>query len=150
MEKLFFTLFLTLFLTSFLFFGAYAQEEGAVLDQLPQAPQNLQQDQKDAEKSNKTDSEKMDKMERDKYEPRISDKWFRGNYLIYDCEKGNFICVNLFSFNQCQSQREEDKKQKQTHLRCAPFKKFPTQKKCFAEQYRQIENQKPKVFCSHF
>lgn len=93
------------------------------------------------------DTEGMDAIERNKYEPRISNKWFRGSYLIYDCSRGNFICVNYQGFVRCGEEREEDKKKSRSGLRCAPFKKFSTQELCFKEQYRQIENQKPKIFC---
>ncbi|MAF78833.1 MAG: hypothetical protein CME63_07940 [Halobacteriovoraceae bacterium] len=95
----------------------------------------------------KHDTEGMDQIERERYEPRISNKWFRGSYLIYDCSRGNYICVNYQSFYKCTNEREEDKKESRPALRCAPFKKFATQEKCFGEQYRQIQNQKPKVFC---
>lgn len=98
-------------------------------------------------KAPKHDTEDMDKIERERYEPRISNKWFRGSYLIYDCLQGNFACVNYQSFVRCTDEREEDKKESRPSLKCAPFKKFSSQEKCFKEQYRQIQNQKPKVFC---
>ena len=101
----------------------------------------------DQNKAQKHDTEDMDKIERERYEPRISNKWFRGSYLIYDCLQGNFACVNYQSFVRCTDEREEDKKESRQTLKCAPFKKFSSQEKCFKEQYRQIQNQKPKVFC---
>ncbi len=97
--------------------------------------------------SDSHDTEGMDRIEREKYEPRISNKWFRGSYLIYDCTRGNFVCVNYQGFVRCGDEREEDKKKSRPALRCAAFKKFKTQESCFKEQYRQIENQKPRVFC---
>ena len=93
------------------------------------------------------ETEDLDQIQRERYEPRISNKWFRGSYLIYDCEKGNFACVNKTGLQRCEREREEDKKESKPNLRCAFFKKFPTQEDCFKEQYRQINNQKPRVYC---
>lgn len=95
------------------------------------------------------DTEGMDSIERQKYEPRVSNKWFRGSYLIYDCEKANFACVNQVGWDLCHEQREDDKKQSKFQLRCAPFKMFATQEKCFAEQYRQVQNKKPPLYCTN-
>lgn len=107
------------------------------------------QSEKKEKPADSTDSQTMDTIERKKYEPRISNKWFRGNYLIYDCARRNFVCVNAQSFGRCEKEREEDKKKMVPSLRCAPFKMFKSQKECFKEQYRQIENQKPKVYCQN-
>lgn len=96
-----------------------------------------------------SDTENMDVIVRRKYEPRISNKWFRGSGLIYDCVRGNFVCVNYKSYKKCIQQRDEDKKNAIPRLRCAPFREFKTQKECFKEQYRQIENQKPKIYCQN-
>jgi len=117
-----------------------------------QVPSNMKDKDKDKDKEKMAASsgaEKMDTIERKKQEPRISNKWFRGNYLIYDCTRGNFVCVNSQSFERCEKEREEDKKNVIPSLRCTPFKMFKSQKECFKEQYRQIENQKPKVYCQN-
>lgn len=96
------------------------------------------------------DQEKTrDELQQQKEEPRISNKWYRGNYLIYDCAKGSFICVNSVSFEYCENQRKEDIDNRYPTLRCAPLKRFESQKKCFDVQYKSIHNQLPKAFCSH-
>ncbi len=133
--------------------SSQAQEESQKEVQEVQGPQESKTEEiKNGETKNDeapitNDTEGMDRIEREKYEPRISNKWFRGSYLIYDCQRGNFVCVNYQGFVRCGEERDEDKKKSRPALRCAAFKKFKTQEACFKEQYRQIENQKPKVFC---
>lgn len=89
----------------------------------------------------------VDRIQKEKDEPRLSNKWFRGESLIYDCEKGHFACVNEVSFYRCQRERQEDKEENRPNMRCSPFKTFKTQKACFEEQYKIIHNQLPKIFC---
>jgi hypothetical protein len=89
----------------------------------------------------------VDRIQKEKEEPRISNKWFRGSNLIYDCENGHYACVNEVSFYRCQRERQEDKEENRSGLRCSPFKSFKTQKKCFEKQYKIIHNQLPKMFC---
>ena len=81
---------------------------------------------------------------------RISPKYYRGEYLIFDCQDLHFACVNLEGFQLCQEWRREDLQKKRLQLKCAPLKKFPSQKACFKEQEKQIARPKTKkVFCSH-
>lgn len=89
----------------------------------------------------------VDRIEKEKEEPRLSNKWFRGPSLIYDCEKGHYACVNEVSFYRCERERQEDKEDNRADLRCTPFKTFKTQKECFEKQYTIIHNQLPKMFC---
>lgn len=93
--------------------------------------------------------DELDDIDRSKQEPRLSNKWFRGNYLVYDCDDGHFACVNENSFIKCENQRTERIEEKDPQLGCAPLKKFKTQKNCFEVQYKKLHNQLPKVFCLH-
>ncbi len=82
-------------------------------------------------------------------EPRISNKWFQGNYLVYDCDKGFFACVNNTSYSLCSSQRTTRIEERNPALGCAPLKRFNTQEECFKVQYQKLHNQMPKLFCIH-
>lgn len=106
-------------------------------------------DEKDSDKMSIDEESSRDTMVKQKDEPRISNKWYRGNYLIYDCSKGNYICVNDISFLECQDQRQADLDERRISLRCAPLKRFDSQDECFKVQYEKIHNQLPKIFCSH-
>lgn len=105
--------------------------------------------EKDDEKMTVEEEGSRDQLQKAKEEPRISNKWYRGNYLIYDCSKGNYICVNDISFLTCGDQREADINERLTNLRCAPLKRFDSQEECFKVQYEKIHNQMPKLFCTH-
>lgn len=91
----------------------------------------------------------VDKFARQKEEPRISNKWFRGSFLIYDCVKGHFACVNQVSFYKCEEQRAEDIEENRPRLRCSPFKSFKEYESCIAMNYKKMHNQLPKLYCVH-
>jgi hypothetical protein len=93
------------------------------------------------------EEKKRDVLQQKLEEPRLSNKWFRGNYLIYDCDKGFFACVNNTSFEKCKYQRMKRKERREVGLACAPLKRFDTQKACFKVQYEKMHNQVPKLFC---
>lgn len=95
-------------------------------------------------------TESMDEIARKKLEPRVSDKYYLGEYLIYDCKDKHFACVNIDSFKLCTQWRDEDKEERRRKLRCAPLTQFETQEKCFEAQYQQIYNQKLKLVCTNF
>lgn len=104
---------------------------------------------KDSDKMTEEEEGSRDQLQKQKEEPRISNKWYRGNYLIYDCSKGNYVCVNDISFLNCGDQRQADIDARVTNLKCAPLKRFGSQEDCFKAQYSKIHNQMPKLFCTH-
>ena len=79
---------------------------------------------------------------------QISIGYFSGEYLIYDCWKGNFACVDAESFEDCQESRNHSIKISEFKLPCAPLKKFPHFDDCEEAQYKEIESPKKKVFCN--
>lgn len=69
------------------------------------------------------------------YDPRvdlISDKYQAGQFLIYDCEEGHWVCVLEEYFKNCQSNRSKEQ-QLPDELRysCAPIGSFPNKISCF-------------------
>ena len=91
--------------------------------------------------------EKLDDMNRKIEEPRISNKYYRGQYFIYDCMDHHFGCVNDQSFEECGNWRKADLENRRRLLRCAPLKKFKNQKECFKQQQLQVNNPRAKLFC---
>ena len=83
----------------------------------------------------------------DATEPAISRDYYQGEFLIYDCEKGSFVCVNERGFQMCKGKREGDRYLKKISYRCAPLKKYKTQKDCFAAQLKFVNHPKKKSFC---
>ncbi|WP_127717282.1 hypothetical protein [Halobacteriovorax sp. HLS] len=84
---------------------------------------------------------------RRRLEPRISDKYYRGRYLIYDCVNRHYVCINLPSFYNCQEERLKEIEAKSVLLSCAPLKQFKTQKECFDVNYSLIHRITNKSFC---
>jgi hypothetical protein len=61
----------------------------------------------------------------------ISEKYFAGAFLIYDCEEKHFVCVLPEDYKTCEDQREKAIKNKEKYLPCAPLGEFPTKRSCF-------------------
>jgi hypothetical protein len=78
---------------------------------------------------------------------QISIGYFSGEYLIYDCIKGNFACVDAESFEDCQESRGHFIKISEPKLPCVPLKKFPHFEDCEVAQYKEIESPRKKEFC---
>jgi hypothetical protein len=77
----------------------------------------------------------------------ISNTYRNGEYLIYDCKKRHFACVNNESFAYCKNKRKESFELRQSHHPCAPLKKFKEQELCFKKQVELIGQVPNKKFC---
>ena len=99
------------------------------------------------DESNLLNKEEKDETLRRRLEPRLSRKYYRGRYLIYDCESRFYACVNLPSYFNCKELREKQKDRKEVLLSCAPLKQFKTQKECFDTNYSLIHRVTNKSFC---
>jgi hypothetical protein len=84
------------------------------------------------------------------YDPRvdvISDEYEAGAFLIYDCEKGAWICVLEKYAQGCLKRREEQLMQKKNHLSCALIEELPTKKSCFQKQLFMLSQNMGTRFC---
>lgn len=71
-----------------------------------------------------------------------------GPFLIYNCEKGHWSCVSEARNEDCQKQREEDKKRKDVfRYRCASIEKQASDKACFQRQLFNVSNNLGTRFC---
>lgn len=135
--------------------GTFAEEQATTKksDKSVDAPANVAKDEKalskEQDKMTLEEEQNRGELQKSIEEPRISNKWFRGNYLIYDCDKGFYACVNNRSFIQCTDQRTIRIEERRPALGCAPLKRFDSQKECFKVQYAKMHNQVPKIFCVH-
>ncbi|PIK15286.1 hypothetical protein [Halobacteriovorax sp. JY17] len=96
--------------------------------------------------------EMLNKAEKDavlrrRLEPRISEKYYLGRFLIYDCEDRHFACVNLPSFFNCEEKREIEKENKNVFFSCAPLKQYKTLKDCTDAYMGFIYRRTNKAFC---
>ena len=64
----------------------------------------------------------------------ISEKYFAGAFLIYDCEENHWVCVLKEDYKKCEEKRESSKNLREKHLPCAPVGEFPTKRSCFQRQ----------------
>lgn len=80
---------------------------------------------------------------------QISQEYYSGPNLIYDCKKGSFICVDDDNVKECEFKREEAKKYYRTYLACASFKRFHDTKECQAYQQKKVNNPEGKRYCIH-
>ena len=80
---------------------------------------------------------------------QVSNEYYSGPNLIYDCLKKSYICVDDDNAKECQQNRDKAKKEFKTNLSCAVFKRFETIKKCQAYQQVKVNNPEGKRYCVH-
>jgi len=84
---------------------------------------------------------------RKRLEPRISDKYYLGRFLIYDCEYRHFACVNVEGFFSCSGSRDTEIQNKETLLSCAPLKQYESLEECTNAYLGFIYRRTSKSFC---
>lgn len=78
---------------------------------------------------------------------RIDENFRAGEYLIYDCGKKAFTCVDENSFDTCKLRREESRDKNRRVLLCAPLKKFSNRESCLLYNYELIQKAHTEKFC---
>ncbi len=78
---------------------------------------------------------------------QINDHYKAGSYLIYDCWRGFYTCVDEDGFKNCREKRQEDMNKKKGEYSCAPLNKFPTKTVCAQKNYEVVEALAKKRFC---
>lgn len=77
----------------------------------------------------------------------ISDKYIAGEYLIYDCQEGHWVCVMEAFSRECEKVREEDRHLGKIRARCAPLKQMPSKRSCFQRQLFLVGQNYGDRFC---
>ena len=77
----------------------------------------------------------------------VSDEFFSGPYLIFDCRNQTFICVSESGFDACRNMRQTAIKNNKRILDCAPLKLYPNFNACGDAAQDAIDRQVPKNFC---
>lgn len=80
---------------------------------------------------------------------QISQKYYSGATLIYDCARGSFICVDEDGVKDCEAERKAAKEKYLSNLACAVFKTFPSIKECTKYQQTKVNNPEGKKYCVH-
>jgi hypothetical protein len=74
-------------------------------------------------------------------------KYSAGEYLIYDCERKHFACIDKSSQENCVEERAFALAQKLPSLPCAPLKKYTDKTACVHENYKVVDINALKRFC---
>jgi hypothetical protein len=77
----------------------------------------------------------------------ISDKYYAGSWLIYDCKEGHWVCVLEEYYKTCEDERKQGITAKEKHLPCAPIGGFPTKRSCFQRELYLTGNAHGNRFC---
>lgn len=78
---------------------------------------------------------------------KIDEHYRAGEYLIFDCKKKAYTCVDENSNETCKLRREESKAKGIRPYLCAPLKKFADREKCLVENYKVVEAVNFERFC---
>lgn len=79
---------------------------------------------------------------------RIDEKYSGGKYLIFNCEKSHFACVDYYSFLNCAEERKQAFNKKSTVLPCAPLLKLEDKTFCIKKNYELVYLNAAKRFCA--
>jgi hypothetical protein len=91
------------------------------------------------------DSELMAEMRKNNYQ--IDWKYNAGEYLIFDCDRNHYACVNDEGNNNCLEERKFAIETKEIKYPCAPLKKFSDKKTCVKKNYQIVDLNAIRAFC---
>lgn len=77
----------------------------------------------------------------------LDDKYKGGPYLIYDCERKHYACVDVDGHELCKTARQKSIDEKAKEYACAPLKMFDEKTKCVLKNYEVMERNAWKRFC---
>lgn len=78
---------------------------------------------------------------------QIDWKYKGGEYLIYDCERIHYACVNIDGFQNCKEERNYAVETKAPKYPCVPLKKYEDKKSCVKKNYEVVDRNVVKRFC---
>lgn len=74
-------------------------------------------------------------------------KYLAGEYLIYDCERQHYVCVNVTGNENCEEERKYAIEKKLEIYPCAPLQKFADKKSCVLKDYEVVDRMAARRFC---
>lgn len=74
-------------------------------------------------------------------------KYVAGEFLIYDCTRGHYACVNFESNLNCIQERNYAIERKMKKYPCAALAKFSNKKLCVEKNYKIVDINAPRRFC---
>lgn len=74
-------------------------------------------------------------------------KYHAGQFLIYDCDRKHYACVDSDGFDKCTTARNKSKAEKAKKYSCAPISKYENKEACVLANYKVLESLALKRFC---
>ena len=78
---------------------------------------------------------------------QIDWKYKSGEYLIYDCERRHYACVNIDGDNNCREERKFAIETKAATYPCASLAKYKNKKLCVEKNYQVVDTTSLHRFC---
>ena len=91
----------------------------------------------------------VDNLDIDQQKSRISLKYTKGPYLLYDCLDEHWVCTDKNEAEYCENKRSEGFLEKDQFLICASLKKFETATECHKKQKWLTTYAVNNVFCKN-
>ena len=79
----------------------------------------------------------------------LSDEWFAGPALVYDCEAQHWVCASPFDHADCARTREEELRRGKHLLTCVPATTYESGKQCQVELARLVAQGAYPRLCLH-
>lgn len=90
-----------------------------------------------------------DRLDIDQQKSRISLKYTKGSYLMYDCYDKHWVCTDEVEVKNCRLKREEGIMNYNVNLPCVVFENYSTNSSCI-ERQQWVTNQSIAVtFCKN-
>ena len=75
-----------------------------------------------------------DSLDIDQQKERLSLKYTRGPYLLYDCVDKHWVCTDEREMQSCEKSRQESLLERDQYFSCAYIEKFKNSKICIEKQ----------------
>lgn len=82
-------------------------------------------------------------------DPQLSDKYAKGESLVYDCDLKHFVCTGDPEASQCVRERSRAMLDKSEYLPCGLIKKFESLGGCLVVQNKLTQRADFSRFCMH-
>ncbi len=80
---------------------------------------------------------------------QYSERYYAGEYLIYDCNDKHWVCADKSAQSKCLSDRKEDILKNVSRLSCIPVKKFKNIKSCTQNKIKLVNEPTDDLLCQH-
>lgn len=91
----------------------------------------------------------VDRLDVDQQKGRLSTKYTKGAYLLYDCYDKHWVCTDKLEAENCEEKRREGILEHDLRLPCAVLKKHETNSSCIDHQKWVTDQNFTIIFCDN-